>query len=57
MPGKLSDSKQRVSMAEEISVVEQLKAIAQREGKTLTDVYSEAARLLIDRKTKSLKRK
>jgi hypothetical protein len=57
MPGKLSDSKQRVSMAEEISVVEQLKAIALREGKTLTDVYSEAARLLIDRKTKSLKRK
>lgn len=39
-------------MAEEIAVIEKLKAIAEAEGKTLTDVYSEAARLYIGKKTK-----
>jgi hypothetical protein len=56
MPGKLSDHRKRVSLAEDIEVVEALKAIAAREGKTLTDLYAEAARwLLKERKTKTKK--
>ena len=52
MPGKLSDSRRRVSMAEDVEIVESLKAIAKKEGKTLTDIYAEAARNLIKEKGK-----
>ena len=52
MPNKLGENRQRVSIAEDIEIVEQLKAIAVAEGKTLTDVYAEAARKLINKKLK-----
>jgi hypothetical protein len=56
MPDKLADHRQRVSIAEEIEIVEDLKALAARQGKTLTDVYAEAARLLLEQeKTKKKK--
>lgn len=51
MPDKLADHRRRVSIAEEIEIVETLKELADREGKTLTDVYAEAARLLLAQKT------
>ena len=57
MPDKLADHRQRVSIAEEIDIVEGLKRIAASEGKTLTDVYAEAARLLLEQKTKKPKTK
>lgn len=57
MPDKLADHRQRVSIAEEIEIVEGLKEIAASEGKTLTDVYAEAARLLLKQKTKKTKPK
>ncbi len=52
MPDKLADHRQRVSLAEDIEVVEALKAIAKSEGKTLTDIYAEAARRLLTSKLK-----
>ena len=57
MPDKLADHRKRVSIAEDIEIVEGLKKIAQGEGKTLTDIYSEAARLLIEQKSKKTKTK
>ena len=56
MPGKLSDSKKRVSMAEEVEILDALKEIAKREGKTITDIYAEAARSLIKQKGKITKK-
>jgi len=56
MPDKLADHRQRVSIAEEIEVVEDLKALAARQGKTLTDVYAEAARLLLEQEKNKKKK-
>lgn len=53
MPDKLADHRKRVSFAEDLEIVEQLKRLAEKDGKTLTDVYAEAARLLLDQKHKS----
>lgn len=55
MPGKLSENRKRVSLAEDIEVVEALKKLAELEGKTLTDIYAEAARELLGRKGKGKK--
>jgi len=54
MPDKLADHRKRVSFAEDREVLEEMKRIAEREGKTLTDIYAEAAQLLI--KTKAPKK-
>lgn len=50
MPGKLSDNRKRVSMAEDVEILKALKALAEKEGKTLTDIYAEAARALLAQK-------
>lgn len=52
MPDKLADHRQRVSLAEDIEIVEQAKAIARSEGRTLTDVYNEAIRKYLKQKSK-----
>jgi len=52
VPGKLSDERRRVSFAEEIEIVDKLKAIADHEGKTLTDIYAEASRLFLEHKNR-----
>jgi|688.fasta_scaffold481030_3 hypothetical protein len=52
MPDKLADHRKRVSFAEDQEVIDQLKRIAKKDGKTLTDVYAEAARLLLAQKQK-----
>lgn len=56
MPDKLADHRKRVSFAENIDVLEQLKQLADREGRTLTDIYAEAARLLLQTKNKKRKK-
>lgn len=56
MPDKLADHRKRVSFAEDIEVVEAMKALAISEKKTLTDVYAEAARILLARRA-SIRRK
>ena len=56
MPDKLADHRQRVSIAEEIEIVEDLKALAARQGKSLTDVYAEAARLLLEQEKTNKKK-
>ncbi len=50
MPNKLGDHRKRVSMAEDIEIINALKAVAKKEGKSLTDVYAEAARILLAQK-------
>jgi hypothetical protein len=57
MPDKLADHRQRVSFAENKETIEQLKHLAAVEGKTLTDIYAEAAQLLLKTKLKPKSRK
>lgn len=57
MPDKLAEHRKRVSFAEDREVLEVMKQIAEREGKTLTDLYAEAAQLLIKSKTTKKKSK
>jgi hypothetical protein len=57
MPDKLADHRQRVSFADDIEAVEQIRKIAEAEGKTLTDVYAEATRFFLEHKAKKQKNK
>lgn len=50
MPGKLSEDRQRVSFADDIQVIEQMRQIALSEGRTLTDLYAEATREFLKQK-------